>query len=584
LVGKNNSGKSSWLKLLDWVYSIDTPISGQKNSLDYHDLALLLPARKTRNRARRLTLFVAVGHEASRKKFRCRAGVAELRFNIRTSPSPFVYISIGRARRSEATVNEKNALELLHRLRDSHRFVYVPAVRDPASKRLSRKIVDALSNELIDKGTHSVQGGAPQQARVTRQAITDLRRAVSDIARPFWSGVGEQLPAGFIRSSNVQMDLDDESVLAWIAQSLRLMVSTGPHDIAGVDLPELGSGLQSLLEIALEEVLSGRSDALLTLMIDEPESFLHPSAQRKVARALAPKSTRRRSLICTHSPIVAQEMGFAGLRVARDHKVFEHSVKAGSKREAINSGLLRAGAETLFSRSVLLVEGEGDRQFYETLRRRLQPQDTSGVLDDLSIVSVGGKAGYAPWVRLYDAFRRDGDRPIEWLVVADADAVGEVFAALRHASYEVPQAALEGQRMLDAIEEEDRTLVRVAVDRINMGLESAGIRVVFQVYDLEYVALAAASESVVEVIESSAEDELGPPSGDVDRLMRRLGSKALGRNEDAVKAPWLRSVVAGALDWKSVHPVVRRALRLWLAPSVTSTHARRRILGRLKFE
>jgi dGTP triphosphohydrolase len=101
-----------------------------------------------------------------------------------------------------------------------------------------------------------------------------------------------------------------------------------------------------------------------------------------------------------------------------DLETFKH----GQQQEVvINTALLTGqGAEMAFSRGVLLVEREGDKLFFETLRRRIAPFDETGGADELSVVWVGSNARFGPWIRLLEGYTVDNVRPIEWLAVADA--------------------------------------------------------------------------------------------------------------------------------------------------------------------
>ena len=56
LVGRNNSGKTSALKIVDWLFNafdINQHLESEETSLKYR--SILLPARKTGKKARRVT-------------------------------------------------------------------------------------------------------------------------------------------------------------------------------------------------------------------------------------------------------------------------------------------------------------------------------------------------------------------------------------------------------------------------------------------------------------------------------------------------------------------------------------------------
>ncbi|MCB0921682.1 MAG: hypothetical protein KDC08_07695, partial [Actinobacteria bacterium] len=80
LIGENNSGKTALLRVLNWVFNeADRELLGNRRILTEAELALLVPARETRNRARRIVLTIEVADGRSRRKY-CRSdGPAELR-------------------------------------------------------------------------------------------------------------------------------------------------------------------------------------------------------------------------------------------------------------------------------------------------------------------------------------------------------------------------------------------------------------------------------------------------------------------------------------------------------------------------
>ena len=77
LIGKNNAGKTSILRILDWVFnSLDLsaiPVGGVK-PLSEEEKTLLLPARDARNRARRIWIGVRIDDQRSYNRIWCMSG------------------------------------------------------------------------------------------------------------------------------------------------------------------------------------------------------------------------------------------------------------------------------------------------------------------------------------------------------------------------------------------------------------------------------------------------------------------------------------------------------------------------------
>ena len=159
-------------------------------------------------------------------------------------------------------------------------------------------------------------------------------------------------------SATVAADLDPALLVQWIADKTTLRIATGEHDKKTVEPEELGSGLQSLLELALQQAREEPSEVDRIIAVEEPEAFLHPAAQRTLARMVGDRSEGKR-IVSTHSPILVDEARFGETILVRDHRFFAPAPVEDQARAAINTALLVGyGAEMAFSTSVLLVEGE----------------------------------------------------------------------------------------------------------------------------------------------------------------------------------------------------------------------------------
>lgn len=561
LVGPNNSGKTSLLRLLEWsLTGVDSDLLAGKRSRRPDEDALLLPARNSQSRARRLTLHIQVYDGRRRSKFRTKRGEAQLRLRI---VGDAVYAAVSAPRRSEPKESEPAAVDLWRELKEELLIVHVPAARDASSNRFRDTVSTAVRARLEERAIHDVRGGAPAEYRTLKSAIDTIRNVGDDLVAPLWADLADRLPSGLVQAGRFSFDASPEQLVGWMVGNASFRISTGDHDERTVSPEEVGSGLQSLLDLALLESVENLASNSL-LLLEEPEAFLHPSAQRQVAQTiLADRSVRR--VISTHSPIVVDEARYGQVVLLRDHKIYEPIVRD-EKRSEINSALMVGnGAEAIFAESVLFVEGPGDSGFFDALRRRIADVDKTGCAHRLGLVAVGSCTRFGPWISLMQSYAdAQGELPVQWLAVADAvDATSELAQGLRGGGLTIPQDLGDLLRDTTNIYRDQGVWPAVAYTRrINALSEELRIRIALMPIDLEYGMMAEVSNETAQLLSG----RLGLVAADKQELMRKLGSKVDGKPvSHPAKAEWMRAECGRYIPWTEISEDVKRILVRWLS-------------------
>lgn len=570
LVGPNNSGKTSLLRLLEWsLTGVDLDLlEGRRGRRPTED-ALLLPARNSQARARRLTLHVRIEDGRRRKKFHAKNGISLLRLRI---VGEGAYAAVTPPRRSETKQSEKAAIDLWSELHEDAVVVHVPAARDASSDRFKATLSVAIRARLEERALHDVRGGAPAEYRALKGAAEKISDVGDGLVAPLWHDMSERLPSGIVSAGTISFAASPTNLVEWLVEQAEFRISTGSHDDRTVKPHEVGSGLQSLLDLALLESVESLMPSSW-LLLEEPEAFLHPSAQRQLAsNVLADRSVRR--VISTHSPIVVDEAEYGQVVLLRNHSVFEPAER-NTKREEINSALMAgSGAEAMFAESVLFVEGPGDRTFFDALRRRVAAHDKSGATHQLGLVAVGGCTRFSPWINLMQSYAdRQGDLPIEWLAVADSvDATSDLARGMRDGGITIPQQLSDSLRATAKAYSEQGTGAGIThTNQVNTLAASHRTRLHLLPVDLEYCMVKAMSDATAAQLSA----RLGTNSGSAAELMRKLGSKLDGKaSANCAKDEWMRAEIGRCIPWTQVSEEVRVVMVRWLEGVMEGAAAR----------
>ena len=553
LVGPNNSGKTSVLRILDWVLNRarEETLLGTL-PLDREEFSLLVPARRTGGTARRITLHVDIADGRRRRRFQATGRVARLRIGV--NAEGYVRLNLGPPKRNEAPDNGV-ALELLRAVRRCTEYGLVPASRDARSESFTAAFRDAVTARLENRAIHARRAGAPAEYRQVKKALAQLERIGKELVAPLWVEMQENLPPGLAERGELRVSVLPEDFVPWLADRVGLRLVTGPHDADSVAPIEVGSGLQSLLELATQQAAASVTGERRIIAVEEPEAFLHPSAQRTLARLIAKRLPGKR-IVSTHSPLLVEEASYGEVVLVRDHRFYEPSGAAASDpdRNDINTALLSGyGAEMAFARSVLLVEGEGDRLYFEWLRRRLAVGSNDGRLDEIYVLPTGSKASFAPWLKLFSSYGREGDRPVRWLASPDSDGATQIRRAWHDAGFTIPLTVSTALTALANTARSERATVVRRASAVNAAAAEAETAIEVLPIDLEHVMLSSTSHRTVRQLCRL----LGAPEMTAEALETWLRNR---------KAPWMRAVIARETPVEEVSPMARSVLRRWLEP------------------
>ena len=563
LVGPNNAGKTSFFKLMDILFNRDLDREFESASDELMDE--LMPARETRNAARRLTLKVYVRDGRRENRLKCHDKIATLRLSLRKSDRR-LRLNLGDPRKHEK--HDPTAYTFLKELRDTFSFVHIPATRSTDSDVFRASMFAAIAQSLAS-AFEKPGRGADKEERAAAGALETVR-SLSKPAEEFWKNLVERLPSGWILEQNASPEIDRDALSRFLAEHILLSATTGEHDAAGVRPGHLGSGLQSLISLEFHRSQASDEGRTALLAIEEPEAFLHPSAQRNLGRRLSDGDLGDRTLVSTHSPLIVEEASFEQIAIVRGHKISQPRVDD-STRLAINTSLTRGrGAEAFFARSVLLVEGPGDREYWEALRRRLAPIDDGMAVDECYVIDIGSNASCAPWLKLFKSYPSD---PVRWTVLLDSDSTKKLADAAKHAGVQLTGRQRKALAALhSAFGKCDLQGIEDGADEL-ADLKAGESRLLLAPGDLESLMCVGLSGPT----RSRICEEIGLDKKNAANLARRLGTKhrqgmkAINRPR---KEPWVRSRIGQITPPAELADFTCGVLEKWIAGASNLDHGK----------
>ena len=302
-------------------------------------------------------------------------------------------------------------LRVSNALRDQGRVLMIGDRRQVAAHVSGRRgsvlsllLAEARKKFVRDEGgarTTFREGYEAALAALRTDAVQEVEAAIADTTKQMLGFLG----------SNAVRDLEISFGFADPGNpfsSLTVMCEEG-----GLALPaeSMGLGIQSAIVVGVFEALRRQQTNLGTVLIEEPEMYLHPQAQRFFHRLLMDMVDEGQCQVIytTHSPIFADMTRFESIRLLRrptggssqaewvkskkDQTYLQNQVD----RQKLGQFMDSTTSEALFARRVLLVEGYGDRLAIQLVARRLGIDlDAEG----LSVVACGGKGAIPFYARM----------------------------------------------------------------------------------------------------------------------------------------------------------------------------------------
>ena len=221
----------------------------------------------------------------------------------------------------------------------------VPVLADTTTSEIvdfgSTKTLGKLISVISQRFQESSKWKAFQDAHAT--AFSDGEESLSSLTEDVTSQV-ESLVQAQYGTAKVRFDFNLPDATTFIKGG-QLLVTDGNYE---TPLCDKGTGMQRAVTLALIQVYSNmqhrtKEHAPLTLLLDEPETWLHPRAQIQLGEALTKISEDEQLFLITHSPYMLRSYNPTQHRLI----IFSREDTVPSIRYSDELGLLTSQAPSL---------------------------------------------------------------------------------------------------------------------------------------------------------------------------------------------------------------------------------------------
>ncbi len=362
LIGPNNEGKSNVLQGLNACLTLlrtQRPIrSGASLQLRYDrdsfDWATDYPIRKQPTNATGQSIFELHFQLSEKEQIAFRSATGSklngvLPIQLSFGPSAFASFKVLKQGRGGIALTKKPET-ICRFISQTLDFAYIPAVR---TANASLDVV----NELVGRELRQLENN---------DEYVQLQKEVEALQKPVLDGIARKLESdlqGFLGSGlkSVSLSIADRSRYQRLGKTCQITIDDGTPTV----LERKGDGVQSLVAISLMTgaLQQTGADKDIILLIEEPESHLHPKAIHQLREVLDGLRQDSQLIITTHCPLLVNRANIASNLVVLKNKA-SSAKSLGELRDVLG---VRASDNLRHAALVVVVEGPEDEMALRAL-------------------------------------------------------------------------------------------------------------------------------------------------------------------------------------------------------------------------
>ncbi len=198
------------------------------------------------------------------------------------------------------------------------------------------------------------------------------------------------------------------------------------NDGIETELDFKGSGIQSAVIISMFKLYADLKVGSAILLIEEPESFLHPHANRHMAKVLHEISKEEdiQVIFTTHSPYYLTDTDIDNISLVKKENrtvIYQPSL-AGIDKTKLKKEMSVDNLELFFADKVVLVEGPTEKILLPSIALQIN----AGYDFDrhnISLIEAGSKSNFLIFLKLLKAYEK------KWHVIVDKDILDNASTA-----------------------------------------------------------------------------------------------------------------------------------------------------------
>lgn len=225
-------------------------------------------------------------------------------------------------------------------------YTYIPAVR--TTEESIEIITRIIGNEM------SSLSGDPEYIAAQKILNDKKKSLLEDLSKKIQFSLKTFLPK--LKQVEISSTSIDRDFSYFSGRDIEFKINDG----ALTELSYKGDGIISIVTLALIQ-MQRRNTTSSLLLVEEPESHLHPEAMRQIDNILKELSRNTQIVISTHNPIFTNTLNI-GSNIIVDSKKAVAAKNIQTIRQVLGIAL---SDNLMFAEVVILVEGESDVRLFK---------------------------------------------------------------------------------------------------------------------------------------------------------------------------------------------------------------------------